>query len=214
MKMPACFEKFFLYRNACQGARIRRYNIRRNRYMTLHNANMKANPIRRSSPQTSAVHDFLPRSPSTISTSPSEPGRIDRKKLCWKFFGGKRLYETLLAPNKRAAIIFFVFSTTICSGCGAALLPGVLGDASTLLSLGSFGQTVIQMTYAASESGTVAVGRMPAQYGDNEPRMLVEAWEQNYQLIKKANGSRKMSDGKKLSPWLSEDPRDQGRRLH
>lgn len=90
----------------------------------------------------------------------------------------------LFRPPFRAAATIALFAALCCGGC-AAFLPGVLGDVSTLISLGSLGQTAIKVTYAAMEGKKMAVGWMPAQYAESEPRMLAEAWEQNFQLVKK-----------------------------
>lgn len=77
-----------------------------------------------------------------------------------------------------------ILAILCCCGC-AALLPGALGDVSTLISLGSLGQTAVQVTYAVLEDKKIAVGWLPVQYAGNEDRMIAEAWEQNYQLAKK-----------------------------
>ena len=89
----------------------------------------------------------------------------------------------LSARCLRAAKAAAVIAALCCSGC-AALLPGALGEASTLISLGSLGQTAVQVSYAVLEKKRLAVGWMPAQYASNENRMVVEAWEQNYQLTR------------------------------
>ena len=77
------------------------------------------------------------------------------------------------------------------ASCGcAALLPGAAGDISTLITLGGFGQTVVQLTAAGPRK--LPVGPLPAQYAADTERMVREAWEQNYQLAKTA-------------PWAGED---------
>ena len=56
-----------------------------------------------------------------------------------------------------------------------------------MISLGSLGQTAIQLTYAVLEDKKMAVGWLPGQYAGNTDRMILEAWEQNYQLTKKVS---------------------------
>lgn len=70
------------------------------------------------------------------------------------------------------------------AGCAAGILPGTLGTASTALSLGSLGQTLINATYVDSGNNKVAVAPLPANYKNNLERMIREAWEQNYQFVK------------------------------
>jgi Trypsin-like serine proteases, typically periplasmic, contain C-terminal PDZ domain len=79
----------------------------------------------------------------------------------------------------RTALLSFLF--LLVYGCAAPLIPGV-EIASTLLSLGNIGQTVIKMTTAPK--GKVSVGQIPPHYYADRERLLREAWEQNYQLAK------------------------------
>ena len=52
--------------------------------------------------------------------------------------------------NRHAVRAAATLAILCCCGC-AALLPGALGEASTLISLGSLGQTAIKVTYAVLE---------------------------------------------------------------
>jgi hypothetical protein len=70
-----------------------------------------------------------------------------------------------------------------CAGC-AAMPFGVLETGSTLISLGSLGQTAVQATRLASKDGKLSAAYLPPQYAEDTDRMLREAWEQNYQLAK------------------------------
>ncbi len=81
---------------------------------------------------------------------------------------------------KKAAIILALLLHT---GC-AAIFPG-LQVASTALTLGNLGQTIITMTSSGPEN--MAVGELPPQYAGNRSRMIREAWEQNYLLAKTAH---------------------------
>lgn len=67
-------------------------------------------------------------------------------------------------------------------GCAPLLAGTGLETASTLLSLGGTGLTVIQMT--STGPGKMPVGMIPQQYANNKERMVREAWEQNYQLTR------------------------------
>ena len=79
--------------------------------------------------------------------------------------------------------IFFplLLSFLLVYGCAAPLIPGV-EIASTILSLGNIGQTVIKMT--TTPKGKVYVGQIPPHYYADRGRLFRETWEQNYQLAK------------------------------
>lgn len=79
--------------------------------------------------------------------------------------------------NPLPALLFL-----FCAGC--ATLPGALDPGSTLISLGSLGQTAFQVMRITTDSGTMAVAYLPQQYAADTERMLRETWEQNYQLAK------------------------------
>lgn len=84
----------------------------------------------------------------------------------------------------RKALLWFAL--LISSGC-VAMLPAALETPSGILSLGSIGSTIVQFTYGESDGCKFPVGWMPRQYVFDENRMIVETWEQNYQIIKKTS---------------------------
>ena len=77
-----------------------------------------------------------------------------------------------------------LLAVCLCTGCAVGVFPGTLGTASTALSLGSLGQTLLSATYVDSGNNKVAVAPLPANYKNNLERMIREAWEQNYQFVK------------------------------
>lgn len=81
---------------------------------------------------------------------------------------------------KKMSIYFlFLFSC----GCAAVFSGTALEMPSTLLTLGSVGQTLINMT--GEESGKMPVGPLPPHYSSDQGRMIREAWEQQFQLAKR-----------------------------
>lgn len=92
------------------------------------------------------------------------------------------------------------------SGCAMIFSSVGLEVSSTLLSLGSVGQTLITMT--ASDRSAPPVGPVPAQYSDNPDRMIREAWEQNYQLAKKAVWEGEDIPWNELVSWTARKSKD------
>lgn len=79
---------------------------------------------------------------------------------------------------KKLLAYFLLFAS-----CGCApLLTGTAAEVSSLITLGGFGQTVVQLTSAGPRK--LPVGALPAQYAGDTDRMIREAWEQNYQIAK------------------------------
>ena len=72
------------------------------------------------------------------------------------------------------------------AGCAPLFAGSALETGSTLLSLGSLGQTVVQITNMGSGDKKLAVAYLPRQYRDDADRMVRETWEQNFQLVKTA----------------------------
>ncbi|CAK7042159.1 MAG: hypothetical protein DELT_02871 [Desulfovibrio sp.] len=70
-----------------------------------------------------------------------------------------------------------------CAGCAVGMLP-MLETASTALTLGSLGQTLVEATYLGKDDNKVAVAWMPKNYENAFDKMIRESWEQNYQYIK------------------------------
>lgn len=83
-----------------------------------------------------------------------------------------------------AALCAALFGAFMCAGCAALPWSGSLGTASTAISLGSLGQTLVNVTYMDDGGHKTAVARLPANYRGNMERMLCEAWEQHYQYVK------------------------------
>lgn len=87
---------------------------------------------------------------------------------------------------KKLLVSFLLFAS-----CGCApLLTGTAADVSSLITLGGFGQTVVQLTSAGPRK--LPVGALPVQYAGDADRMTREAWEQNYQIAK-------------IAQWAGED---------
>ena len=61
-------------------------------------------------------------------------------------------------------------------------MPAILEVPSTVISLGSLGNTAIQ-AYYANRGADTAVAVLPKQYAGNPERMRLEAWESGYHLI-------------------------------
>lgn len=79
---------------------------------------------------------------------------------------------------KKLLAYFLLFAS-----CGCApLLTGTVADVSSLITLGGFGQTIVQLTSTGPRK--LPVGTLPDQYGGDTDRMIREAWEQNYQIAK------------------------------
>jgi len=80
---------------------------------------------------------------------------------------------------RRACALFLLLTS---GGCAPLLAGTGLEAASSLISLGGTGLTIVQMTSTGPEK--LLIGLMPPQYVENRERLIREAWEQNYQLIR------------------------------
>lgn len=80
-----------------------------------------------------------------------------------------------------ARLLLAVSILLACAGC---FMPPALEVPAALLSLGSLGNTAINVYYAQGRPPRTAVARLPEQYRNNPERMLIETWESGYQLAK------------------------------